>query len=177
MAEIIQKVKKKRGRPLGCTKENSILKKSAMLSVLENTDLTQTEVAKAFNVTPAVTTKIYDNVEKIKKHTIQTSKHQKLASKAILDCLKGVPVKKEIVLKTGDVVPYDYYPDYNDRHRAAAMVLDRTEPKVTKIQSESISMSLEINPIDYSKYRDPIQDVVPTTPTVPVESTDSTPKQ
>ena len=147
-----------------------------MLSVLEHSDMSQVDVAKAFEVTPGMVTKIKDDKEKIKKYSIQTSKHQKLASKVILDAMQCKPVKKEIVTKSGDVVSYNYYPGYNDMHRAAATVLDRTEPKITKIQSESMSLSLEINPIDYQKYRSDIQDVVPAMPEIPEKSIDSIPQ-
>lgn len=173
----MDKPRKKRGRPRGCTDKKSILKKNAMLSVIENTDMSQSQIAQAFGVTPAIATRVKDDAERIKKLTIQTPQMQRLAVKQVKACLQQKPITRTITTKSGEVITYDHYPDFADIDRAVGRVLDRTEPKITKIQSESMSISLEINPIDYDKYRQPIQDVVHPTPVVVQESTPSIPKQ
>ncbi|MFA5340559.1 MAG: hypothetical protein WC332_02165 [Clostridia bacterium] len=73
---------------------------------------------------------------KYKKYSLTTPKMQKLASKALQDCLSDKPINGEIL------------PSYTNKIAAASMVYDRIEPVIR----QNLNINVDVHPVDLSRW-------------------------
>lgn len=123
---------------------------SAILSA--SNEFSQTDIAKILNVNRAT---ILRNKDKIEKNSIQTPHLQRLSKKYIKDCLSDKPLLRKVQTRQGEVLTIEDYPTYADKQKAASLVLERTEPTIQRIQSQSVNINIDADPVDLEQYRMP----------------------
>jgi hypothetical protein len=104
---------------------------------------------------------IHNLKKKYAKYSLTAPKIQKLAHKALLDCLNGETSEytAQKVTKAGDVIDYQEViaPSVTNKIAAAAMVYDRVEPAIR----QQVNVNLEVHPVDLSNFSNRVIDVTP----------------
>jgi hypothetical protein len=122
----------------------------AFMELKEKSNLTETQIAEALNYHRSY---IPELKKKLDKWSIVCSKTKRLAKKALIETLEMQAVTKQVVTKAGDVVEIEDRPTHANRLQAVSLVLERADPVVQQIETKTVSMSMDISPIDYSKYQ------------------------
>lgn len=106
---------------------------------------------------PLVSSRVSEMRKKVERYSLQTPQMQKLARDAVKDVLKG----KEVTYTVSKAIPgigvvdmeEKMIPSYSNKLAAAAMVVDRVDPAVKRVDSVQVSVSLDYLPFDLGQYK------------------------
>lgn len=128
-AEIVPKTneipKKERYSPI----KNPTSRHEIVKTLIENTNLSQAEIAKQLNYSPEY---VRELKKKLSKTTILTDKIKRLAKNRLTEILNREPAVIEKITREGEVVELKDYPSHGNVLEAIKTVVDRSEPAVQK---------------------------------------------
>lgn len=131
-----QIVKKERYKPIKKLTANH----QAVKALLQNSTLTSTQISHQTGYHPVY---IRELKKKLLNTTILTEKIKRLAKKRLTEILQLEPMKQEIVIKEKTsqgfiekIVEFKDYPSHANVLEAINTVVDRSEPKINKVEAD-----------------------------------------
>ena len=124
--EKTQIPKKERYTPL----KYPTAKHEMVKTLLDNSTLSQAEIAKQVGYTPEY---VRELKIKLSKTTIISDGMKRLAKKRLKEILNREPAMQEKITKDGDVITCNDYPSHGNVLEAIKTVVDRSEPVTQKL--------------------------------------------
>lgn len=136
--------------------ENLKPKHIAAIELLEHSQLSEGQIARALGYHPSYFTTVKNKLE---KHSLASPQMRKKAFKAVKETLEMKPHEATVFVR-GKPQTIPVFPTHSNRLQAAQMVADRCEPVVNRVESVSVSFSK----VDLSEYQSIKPNTAPTQP-------------